>query len=470
MQQSFNNLSLHKSILRALSDEGYHTPTPIQQKAIPEVLAGKDLVAVAQTGTGKTAAFSLPLLHQLQAQKPGGPRRIRALILTPTRELALQIDESLRTYGQHLPLRTTVLLGGVSAHQQIKSLRQKPDILVATPGRLLDLFNQGHVYLDKIETLIFDEADRMLDMGFLPDVKKIVAQLPESRQTLLFSATMSADISRLAKQMQKDPIQVDVTPSVSVPTKIAQQVLFVEKKNKRALLSDILKDKGVLRALVFTRTKHLANRLMQHLSREGIAADAIHSNKTQNARQKALSAFHRGHIKVLIGTDIIARGIDVDGVSHVINYELPHEPESYVHRIGRTARAGTEGTAMSFCDAEEVGLLKGIERLTRVPLTTVENHPFRSDAIAELRKSGVSVAPPSQGRRNGRLNGANGGSGGANNRSRTSNGRSNRSNPSNAPNGRSNGSATRQSYSTSDQVSAPSERAMTFGRRNRIVK
>jgi ATP-dependent RNA helicase RhlE len=239
-------------------------------------------------------------------------------------------------------------------------------------------------------------------MGFLPDVKKIAAQLPTHRQTLLFSATMSPDIARLANQMLKTPVTVDVTPTVSVPSKIAQQVLFVEKKNKRALLSDILKDKGVLRALVFTRTKHLANRLMQHLSKQGIAADAIHSNKTQNARQKALSAFHSGHIKVLVGTDIIARGIDVDGISHVINYELPHEPESYVHRIGRTARAGTEGTALSFCDAEEVGLLNGIERLTRVRLTQVEDHPYRSSAIAEMRKSGNVVSAPAQRRGNGR--------------------------------------------------------------------
>ncbi|MBT3601513.1 MAG: DEAD/DEAH box helicase [Candidatus Latescibacteria bacterium] len=402
MQQSFSSLLLHTSILRALSDEGYDTPTPIQQKAIPDVLSGKDLIAVAQTGTGKTAAFSLPILHRLQAQEARGRRRIRALILTPTRELALQIDESLRTYGRHLPLRSAVILGGVPAGKQIKAVRQHPDVLVATPGRLLDLYNQGHINLDQIEVLVFDEADRMLDMGFLPDVKKIVSHLPTKRQTLLFSATMSSDIARLARQMQNDPVKVDVTPKVSVPTKIAQQVLFVEKNNKRALLSDILKDKGVLRALVFTRTKHLANRLMKHLLRQGITADAIHSNKTQSARQKALSAFHRGHIKVLVGTDIIARGIDVDGVSHVINYELPHEPESYVHRIGRTARAGTEGTAMSFCDAEEVGLLKGIERLTRVPLTTVENHPFRSSEIAELRQSGKAVGKPVQHRRNGR--------------------------------------------------------------------
>lgn len=435
MQHVFSSLSLHKSILRALTEEGYETPTPIQQQAIPHVLAGKDLIAVAQTGTGKTAAFSLPILHNLQANKPSGHRHIRTLMLTPTRELAIQIDESLRTYGKYLSQRTTVILGGVSPGAQIKALRRHPDILVATPGRLLDLFNQGHIDLQHVDTLVFDEADRMLDMGFLPDVKKIVAQLPAKRQTLLFSATMSQEIARLAKQMQNDPIQVDVTPAVSVPTKIAQQVLFVEKKNKRALLSDILKGKDVLRALVFTRTKHLANRLMQHLSRQGISADAIHSNKTQSARQKALSAFHRGHIKVLVGTDIIARGIDVDGVSHVINYELPHEPESYVHRIGRTARAGTEGTALSFCDAEEVGLLKGIERLTRVPLTTVEDHPFRSIEIAALRKSGNGNSRPPQRRQNGR------------------------SKPS-----------SRKPYAASSQRSEEAPSAPKFGRRNRRVK
>ena len=422
---------LHQSILRALSEEGYHTPTSVQQKAIPEVLLGKDLIAVAQTGTGKTAAFALPMLHMLHAQKPSGRRHIRALILTPTRELALQIEESLRTYGRHLPLRTAVVLGGVSAGNQIKALRQNPDILVATPGRLLDLFGQGHIRLHQIETFVLDEADRMLDMGFLPDVKKIVAQLPPKRQTLLFSATMSQDIARLAEQMQKNPVKVDVTPAVSVPVKIAQQVLFVEKKNKRALLSNILKDKGVLRALVFTRTKHLANRLMQHLSKQGISADAIHSNKTQNARQKALSAFHRGRIKVLVGTDIVARGIDVEGISHVINYELPNDPENYVHRIGRTARAEAAGTAMSFCDAEEVGLLRGIERLTRVQLTAVEDHPFRSNAIAELRKSGKAVSTP-----------------------RKQNGRS----------------TPRKQYSAPPQVSTQLEPTPKFGRRNRKTK
>ena len=402
MQNSFGSFTLHRSILRALSEEGYHIPTPIQQKAIPEVLSGKDLTAVAQTGTGKTAAFSLPMLHRLHGQKPNGSRHIRALILTPTRELALQIEESLRTYGRHLRVRTVVVLGGVSAGKQIQALRRNPDILVATPGRLLDLFGQGHVHLRQINTLVLDEADRMLDMGFLPDVKKIVSQLPTHRQTLLFSATIPPDVARLAEQMQKNPVKVDVTPAVSVPPKIAQQVLFVEKKNKRALLSKILKDKGVLRALVFTRTKHLANRLRQYLSKQGISADTIHSNKTQSARQKALSAFHRGRIKVLVGTDIVSRGIDVEGISHVINYDLPNDPGSYVHRIGRTARAGTAGTALSFCAAEEVALLNGIERLTRVPLTAVKDHPFRSNAIAELCRSGAAVSTPTRRKRNGR--------------------------------------------------------------------
>jgi ATP-dependent RNA helicase RhlE len=402
MQESFSSFKLHPSILLALSDEGYETPTPVQQLAIPEVMAGKDLTGIAQTGTGKTAAFSLPILHKLRTEKPGGPTRIRALVLTPTRELALQIDKSMRTYGRHhKQLRTAVVLGGVPAGPQIKSLRRNPDILVATPGRFLDLHERGFIDLKHVDTFVLDEADRMLDMGFMPDVKRIVALLPTERQTLLFSATMSNDISRITKQIQKNPVKFDVTPKESVPSKISQQVLFVEKKNKRALLTKILKGQDVLRALVFTRTKHLANRLFRDLSKQGIQVDAIHSNKTQSARQRALSDFHRGRIKVLIGTDIIARGIDVEGISHVINYELPHDPESYVHRIGRTARAGSEGTALSFCDAEEVGLLSGIEKLTRTPLTTLEDHPFRSDEIEKLRKSGAAVASPFQKKRNG---------------------------------------------------------------------
>jgi len=383
----FEHLSLNESILRALTQEGYQEPTPIQQAAIPEVLAGKDLLATAQTGTGKTAAFSLPMLHMLHAQPPRNGRHIRALILTPTRELALQIDESLRTYGRHLSLRSTVILGGVAAQPQISALRKIPDIVVATPGRLLDLHNKRHLRLDQVETLVLDEADRMLDMGFVRDVQRIVATLPEKRQTLFFSATMSGEIAKLASGMLKDPAKVAITPAASVSGNIEQKVLFVEQANKRALLTNILRDKDIPRALVFTRTKHRANRIAKQLATSGISADAIHSNKSQGARQRALADFDRGRVKVLVATDIVARGIDVDGISHVINYELPNEPESYVHRIGRTARAGAIGTALSFCDAEEVILLRGIERLTKSSLTAFEDHSFHSTTIAATRNT-----------------------------------------------------------------------------------
>ncbi len=386
----FNKLSLNESILRALAQEGYQQPTDIQQAAIPQVLAGKDLLATAQTGTGKTAAFSLPMLHMLHDKPPRNGRHIRALIMTPTRELALQIDESLRTYGRHLPLRTAVILGGVPAPPQIRALRKGPDILVSTPGRLLDLINQGHVHLNQVEILVLDEADRMLDMGFVRDVRRIVAELPKDRQTLFFSATMSKEIAELAAGMQKNPARVEITPVASISENIAQKVLFVEQANKRALLTDLLKGEDIPRALVFTRTKHRANRIVKQLLGSGISADAIHSNKSQGARQRALAAFDRGQVKVLVATDIVARGIDVDGISHVINYELPNDPESYVHRIGRTARAGAMGTALSFCDTEEMSMLKGIERLTRCSLTACEDHAFHSTAIAEQRNSPTS--------------------------------------------------------------------------------
>jgi len=294
------------------------------------------------------------MLHMLHAKPPRSGRGIRALILTPTRELALQIDESLRNYGRYLPLRTAVVLGGVPAPPQIRALRQGPEILVATPGRLLDLFNRGHVRLDGVEMLVLDEADRMLDMGFVHDVRRIVSQLNEDRQTLFFSATMSAEIVKLAGGIVKNPARVEVTPAASVSGNIAQKVLFVEQTNKRALLTDILQDVNIPRALVFTRTKHRANRIMRQLSNSGISADAIHSNKSQGARQRALADFDRGKVKVLVATDIVARGIDVDGISHVINYELPNDPESYVHRIGRTARAvGGYGTVVLRCRRDD---------------------------------------------------------------------------------------------------------------------
>ena len=404
LYDQFKNFSLNQSILRAVSEEGYQEPTLIQQAAIPEVLAGNDLLATAQTGTGKTAAFALPMLHMLYERENRSARHIRALILTPTRELALQIEASFRTYGRHLPLRTAVVLGGVPAASQIKALRKNPDILVATPGRLLDLHGQGYISLDRVEILVLDEADRMLDMGFIHDVRRIVSELPANRQTLFFSATLTGDIADFASDMLRHPSIVEVTPAASVSGDIAQKVLFVEQMNKRELLTGILKDEKVIRALVFARTKHRADHLTRQLSNNGISADAIHSNKSQNARQRALSAFDHGRIKVLVATDIVARGIDVEGISHVINYEMPNDPESYVHRIGRTARAGAAGIALSFCDAGEVTMLRGIEKLTRCPLTAVLDHPFHSPSIAALRerKSAPPVAPAIPARSRGR--------------------------------------------------------------------
>ena len=393
---TFEGLALAKPILRALREEGYDTPTPIQSAAIPHVLAGEDLLATAQTGTGKTAGFALPMLHLLQGRKARQAKRIRALILTPTRELALQIEESLKAYGRHLPLRTATILGGVAQGPQIKALQRGTDILVATPGRLLDLMSQGHVHLEAVEMLVLDEADRMLDMGFIRDVRRIVSQVPRERQTLLFSATLSSEIAEFASDMLVRPSLVEVTPPASVSGSIEQKVLFVQQSDKRNLLEEILSDKHMDRVLIFTRTKHRANRISQQLAGCGIPADAIHSNKSQSARQKALAAFDRGTVRVLVGTDIVARGIDVDGISHVINYELPNDAESYVHRIGRTARAGASGVALSFCGADEVPILRGIERLTRCALTEVEDHPYRSSEIAAM------WAPPVSSRGGGR--------------------------------------------------------------------
>jgi len=389
----FEQFRLSKSILRAVTEEGYQQPTPVQVAAIPEVLAGRDLLATAQTGTGKTAAFALPMLDRLHAQPANEQNAIRALILTPTRELALQVETSFRTYGRYLPLKTAVVLGGISQDSQVKALRKKPEILVATPGRLLDLMEQKQVRLDRIEMLVLDEADRMLDMGFIHDVRRIVSQVPARRQTLLFSATMSSEILGLAGDMLNNPVRVETTPPASVSRDIDQKVLFVDQANKGLLLAEILKGKDVRRALVFTRTKHRAERLMRHLASHGISTDAIHSNKSQNARQRALLAFDKGKITVLVATDIVARGIDVEGISHVINYELPNDPESYVHRIGRTARAGAVGTALSFCDASEVLMLKGIEKLTRSPLIAVENHRYHSATVASLRSPGSNPPP-----------------------------------------------------------------------------
>ena len=381
----FTGFELAQPILRAIADEGYTTATPIQDKAIPPLLEGRDLLGIAQTGTGKTAAFSLPLLHHL-SESPGKAVRNkpRALILAPTRELAGQIADSLRAYGRHLQLRTTVIFGGVSARPQIKAMAQGVHVLVATPGRLLDLMDQGHVKLDGVEFFILDEADRMLDMGFIRDVKKIAAALPlpGKRHTGLFSATMPKTVQGLADTMLVDPVKVEVTPTATTAEKVEQWVLFTPKDKKRALLTELLENEEMERVLIFTRTKHGADRVVRHLRQNGVESDAIHGNKAQNYRQRALKSFKSGQIRALVATDIAARGIDVEGVTHVINFELPNEPESYVHRIGRTARAGAEGVAISFCDHEENAYLRDIEKTIRQSVPVVEDHPYHAPEIA----------------------------------------------------------------------------------------
>ena len=361
---TFADLDLCTDLLDALRDKGYDQPTPIQTQAIPHLLEGRDMLGIAQTGTGKTAAFALPILDILDDDyvKPRS-RKPRALVLTPTRELAAQIDDNFRMYGKRTPLRSTVIFGGVGQGRQVEALKRGVDVLVATPGRLLDLLGQGHVEFSDIEIFVLDEADRMLDMGFLRDVRKIVEKLPRDRQSLLFSATMPKDIAALARKLLDDPVRVEVTPPSTTVERIEQHICFVEKADKRFLLKQVLQDESIERVLVFSRTKHGANRIAQQLDRAGIAAAAIHGNKSQGARERALGDFRKGDIRVLVATDIAARGIDVRDITHVINFDLPNEPESYVHRIGRTARAGRDGIAISFCDPSERAYLKDIQRL-----------------------------------------------------------------------------------------------------------
>ena len=382
----FEDLHLIEPLVRAVHGEGYERPTPIQQQAIPHVLAGRDLLGCAQTGTGKTAAFALPILQRLVAAPAAAPhshaRPIRVLVLSPTRELAAQIGESFGAYGRHLGLHHAVVFGGVGQDAQTKALRRGVDILVATPGRLLDLMQQGFVKYDRLEVFVLDEADRMLDMGFIHDVRKVIATLPQKRQTLLFSATMPRDIQELAQKILVKPVRVEVTPVATTAEKIDQSLYFVDKGNKRALLISLLRDPAITRALVFTRTKHGANRVVEQLERAGIPAVAIHGNKSQNARERALAGFKSGANRVLVATDIAARGIDVEEISHVVNYDLPEVPEQYVHRIGRTARAGASGIAVSFCDAEEREYLAGIERLIRTKIPVVESHEFAAGTTA----------------------------------------------------------------------------------------
>jgi ATP-dependent RNA helicase RhlE len=371
----FRALGLQPTILAAIDAAGYTQPTPIQCAAIPPVLAGRDLLGCAQTGTGKTAAFALPMLQRLDATSGDDPK-LRALVLTPTRELATQIGDSFAAYGKGLDLWHTVIFGGVGANPQIEELRRGVDILVATPGRLLDLMSQGKCRLTDVEIFVLDEADRMLDMGFLPDVRRVIKALPPVRQTLLFSATMPPDIRDLANGLLRDPVSVAVTPVSSTAERIAQQIYFVDKKDKPRLLVELLKDKDIRHTLVFTRTKHGANKLVEQLEKAGHRAAAIHGNKSQGARERALGGFKRGELRLLVATDIAARGIDVDGISHVINYDLPNVPETYVHRIGRTARAGASGIALSFCDDEEREYLIDIERVIGQHVPRTENHPF----------------------------------------------------------------------------------------------
>ncbi|MBN2790202.1 MAG: DEAD/DEAH box helicase [Candidatus Delongbacteria bacterium] len=373
----FQSLNIIKPILKAIKEEGYSIPTPIQEQCIPIVLKGSDVLGCAQTGTGKTAAFAIPILQLLETNRNyEDKRKIKSLIVTPTRELAIQIGESFAAYGRHTGIKHAVIFGGVKQHSQVSSLQSGVDVVVATPGRLLDLMNQGVLTLRNIKYFVLDEADRMLDMGFIHDVKKMIAELPKKRQSLFFSATMPQEIVTLAATILNDPAHISVTPVSSTVEIVKQCVYFVDKGNKSALLLDVLKDENINSALVFTRTKYGADKLVKIMHKNNIKAEAIHGNKSQNARQKALANFKAKTTRVLLATDIAARGIDIDDMEYVINYEIPNISETYVHRIGRTARAGAEGTAISFCDADEKPFLKDIEKLINKKIEVIEDHPF----------------------------------------------------------------------------------------------
>ncbi|MFO1128951.1 MAG: DEAD/DEAH box helicase [Rhodospirillales bacterium] len=390
---SFEDLGIAAPLRRALAGSGYAHPTPIQQRAIPLLLEGRDLLGVAQTGTGKTAAFALPILQRLAAARRTN-RGPSALILAPTRELAMQIATAVKTYAMHLPLREAVVFGGVGQGPQVRALRGGIDILVATPGRLLDLIQQGHAKLDTVSHLVLDEADRMLDMGFVRDVRRIIAHLPPARQSMLFSATMPAEIARLAGEMLRNPARVEVAPAGTAVELVDQRVFHVATPEKRALLAKLIEDPAMRRVIVFTRTKHGANKVAQHLLRSGVTAAAIHGNKSQSARQTALDDFRTGRSRVLVATDIAARGIDVEAVTHIVNFELPNVPETYVHRIGRTARAGASGEALSFCDATERSCLRDIERLIRRQIVVSETPRPGGAASATGAASAAAPKPP----------------------------------------------------------------------------
>lgn len=395
---NFEPLGLIQPLLKALTQEGYTTPTPVQQQCIPHVLQGRDVLGCAQTGTGKTAAFALPILQLLHTtnQNGRGYKHIRALVLTPTRELAVQIDESFAAYGRHTSITGQVIFGGVSQHTQTQALRNGTDVLVATPGRLLDLMNQGYVHLDHLEIFVLDEADRMLDMGFIHDVKRVIRALPQAKQTLFFSATMPLQIAQLADSLLYKPAKVEVTPVSSTAERIEQAVYFVAKRDKKQLLVHLLQTMAIDRVLVFARTKHGADRLVRDLKSSTVHAAAIHGDKSQQARQHALQQFKAGRLKILVATDIAARGIDIDDLTHVINYDLPNVPETYVHRIGRTGRAGAAGMALSFCDGEERAYLKDIQKLTGQMIPVIAEHPFVMNAAEAAPRMNVPQQRPSR--------------------------------------------------------------------------
>lgn len=385
---SFHDFGLNDAITRALADEKYLAPTPIQVQTIPPVMAGRDVIGIAQTGTGKTAAFALPILHRLASQgRPALRKSCRVLVLSPTRELSSQILDSFRAYGRYLRIRTALAIGGVSMGNQVRAMLGGVDVLVATPGRLLDLVKANALRLDNVECLVLDEADRMLDMGFIHDIRKIVAKLPAVRQTLMFSATMPRAIADLAAQMLRNPVRAAVAPAASTAERIEQLLIRVDRAAKPAALVDLLQGEATGRSLIFTRTKHGADKVVRHLVRTGLAASAIHGNKSQNQRERALAAFRNGEIRILVATDIAARGIDVDGISHVINFDLPNVPETYVHRIGRTARAGAAGIAISLCDKEETAYVRDIEKLIRRSIPTID----RAARAGGLRSAGASA-------------------------------------------------------------------------------
>ena len=394
---TFEELHLSKNILEALSDEGYTQPTPIQQQAIPVVMEGRDLIGCAQTGTGKTAAFAIPIIHSLHrmGDSPRKAKKIRALVVTPTRELALQIGESFDTYGRYTNQRQLTIFGGVSQVPQVEQLRKGCDVLIATPGRLLDLHKQGFIDLDHLHTLVLDEADQMLDMGFINDVKKIVKLTPDNRQTLLFSATMPIAIRELAEMFLTDPAYVQVTPVSSTAETVAQQVYFVDKENKKKLLAHLLKENGMTNVLVFTRTKHEADNVVRFLRRQQIAAEAIHGDKSQSSRQRVLEAFKNKEVGVLVATDIAARGIDIEQLPFVINFDLPNVPETYVHRIGRTGRAGNGGVSISFCGKDEAPYWKDIKKLIRVDVKEITDHPYPWDGKRAEEEPKAQATNPS---------------------------------------------------------------------------